>query len=415
MELSFGVSGLRLFLVMTKAEFVNIYSACVKLCVIQNIRGGTMKIVSIEPTPSPNTMKINLDKELPMGKSHNYKKDSADEAPEVVQKIFDIEGIKGVYHVADFLAVERNARFDWKAILPEVRKAFGQDSGDENEHKHEMNEHFGEIKVQVHMYKGVPVQIKLTDGTEEKRFALPEIFAKAALEVQGPDDNLVMVRRWKDFGVRYGDMDQIGAEMKEELMAAYPPERLGDLVTEAKSPGKHPKVKQRKRVSLAEFATPDWRIRYQLLEQIPDPTVEDLPLFEKALEDDKASVRRLATVYLGMIEDKAALPHLYKALKDKSVTVRRTAGDCLSDLGHPEAIEAMMEALQDDSKLVRWRAAMFLYDVGDERALPALKAAEQDAEFEVSLQVKLAVARIEHGEVAKGSVWKQMTEARKNE
>jgi HEAT repeat protein len=57
---------------------------------------------------------------------------------------------------------------------------------------------------------------------------------------------------------------------------------------------------------------------------------------------------------------------------------------------------------------------MFLYEVGDDKALPALKTAQQDPEFEVSLQVKLAIARIEHGEEAKGSVWKQMTEARKN-
>ena len=374
-----------------------------------------MRIISIEPTPSPNTMKINLDEELSMGKSYNYKKGSKDGAPEVVQKILEIEGVKGVYHVADFLAVERNPRFDWREILSQVRKAFGQDEGDENGRGEEMNEHFGEIKAQVHMYKGVPVQIKLTNGTEEKRYALPETFAKAALEVQGPNDNLVMVRRWKGFGVRYGEMDQIGAEMKEELLAAYPPERLEDLVSQAKNPEKQATIKQRKKLNLDEFSNPDWRKRYQLLEQMPDPTVNDLPLLEKALGDEKASIRRLATVYLGMIEDKTALPYLYRALKDKSVTVRRTAGDCLSDLGHPEAMEAMMEALQDDSKLVRWRAAMFLYEVGDEKALPALKAAEQDPEFEVGLQVKLAISRIEHGEEAKGSVWKQMTEARKNE
>ena len=44
------------------------------------------------------------------------------------------------------------------------------------------------------------------------------------------------------------------------------------------------------------------------------------------------SIRRLATVYLGMIEDKAVVPALTKALKDKSAAVRRTAGDCMSDL-----------------------------------------------------------------------------------
>jgi HEAT repeat protein len=116
-----------------------------------------------------------------------------------------------------------------------------------------------------------------------------------------------------------------------------------------------------------------------------------------------------------MIKNQAVLPFLYKALKDKTVTVRRTAGDCLSDLGFPEAEEEMMIALQDQSKLVRWRAAMFLYEVGDSKALPALKAAENDPEFEVSMQIKMAIERIEGGEEAKGSVWKQMTESRKTE
>lgn len=114
-----------------------------------------------------------------------------------------------------------------------------------------------------------------------------------------------------------------------------------------------------------------------------------------------------------MIETPAVLPLLYQALEDKTITVRRTAGDCLSDIGNPEAIPAMIKALKDPSKLVRWRAAMFLYEVGDESALPALKEAENDPEFEVSLQVKMAVERIEYGEEAKGSVWKQMTESRK--
>ena len=375
-----------------------------------------LKIKSIEPTPSPNTMKINLDKELPMGKSHNYKKDSMEGAPEIVQKVLEIEGVKGVYHVADFLAIERNAKYDWREILPFVRKAFGQDEGAESDGSgQKIDEHFGEVKAQVQIFKGIPTQIKLTDGSEEKRYGLPEMFAKAVFEIQDPNDNYILVRKWKDFGVRYGEMEQIGLEMQEEIMAAYPLERIQEIVNQEKNPDKESAIgKQRQKVTLDQFAHPDWRKRYQLLEQMPDPTVDDLPLLEKALGDEKASIRRLAAVYLGMIEDKKALPYLYRALKDKSVTVRRTAGDCLSDLGHPEAMEAMMEALKDSSKLVRWRAAMFLYEVGDDKALPALKTAQQDPEFEVSLQVKLAIARIEHGEEAKGSVWKQMTEARKN-
>lgn len=373
----------------------------------------SLKIKSIEPTPSPNTMKIILDEELPMGKSNNYKKDKTEGAPKVVLDILQVEGIKGVYHVADFLAVERNAKFDWKELLPQVRKAFGEEA-EESGGEAALNEHYGEVKVQVQMYKDIPMQIKLTDGTEEKRFGLPEAYVQAVRDVQQPDDNVVMSRKWKEFGVRYGDMSQVGQDILEELLAAYPESRLKSLIEQGKhgaAADSRPARTKRKLVP-ADLDSEDWRIRYQLMEQMEDPGVEDYPVLEKALEDEKASIRRLAAVYLGMIEDKSVLPYLYKALKDKSVTVRRTAGDCLSDLGFAEAEEAMMDALQDTSKLVRWRAAMFLYEEGTEKALPALKDAEEDPEFEVSMQIKMAIERIEQGEEAKGSVWKQMTEAR---
>jgi hypothetical protein len=377
-----------------------------------------MKIKAIEPTPSPNTMKIILDQELAMGKSHNYKKETAAQAPAVIQSILQIEGIKGVYHVADFLAVERNAKFDWKNLLPQVRQAFGETAELTTESQNNLNEHFGEIKVEVQMFKDIPLQVKLTDGATEKRYGMPEYFLKAREGAQLPDENYILLRRWDQQGVRYGEFDQIGQEVVEELMAAYPNERLEDLVSKAQtkeSATKQKPTRERKKGTLESLDNPDWQIRYQLLEQMDDPEVEDLPVLEKALTDEKPSIRRLATVYLGMIKDPAVLPLLYKALKDKTVTVRRTAGDCLSDLGFPEASEEMTKALQDSSKLVRWRAAMFLYEVGNEDSLPALKAAEDDPEFEVSMQIKMAIERIEGGESAKGSVWKQMTEARKSE
>lgn len=374
-----------------------------------------MKINAIEPTPSPNTMKVILNEELPMGKSNNYRKENREGAPKVIQDILEIEGVKGVYHVADFLAVERNAKYDWKDLLPQVRNAFGEDAETENESQSAVNDHFGEIKVFVQKYKNIPMQVKLTDGTEERRFGLPEAFMKALAAAQLEGDNVVLVRKWVEVGVRYGDFDQIGHDVVEELIAAYPESRLQLLIDQAINPNNKQEKQSRQllKLTLEDLDDPDWRDRYQKLEQMDDPELEDLPVLAKALEDEKASIRRLATVYLGMIEDQKVLPLLYKALKDKTVTVRRTAGDCLSDLGFKEAMPAMMEALKDTSKLVRWRAAMFLYEVGDQAAIPALKAAENDPEFEVSMQIKLAIERIEQGEEAKGSVWKQMTESRK--
>jgi len=374
-----------------------------------------VEIKSIEPTPSPNTMKIILNQELEAGIRNNYNKENMKEAPPKIQAILQIEGVKGVYHVADFLAVERNAKYDWKDILSRVRQVFGE-AKETNIEERKLIDDFGEVQVQVQFFKDIPLQVKLTDGTEEKRYGLPERFIEAMKKAQLEDDNYILLRKWVDQGVRYGDFDEIGHDIVEELNAAYPDERLNHLVNRARNPEYAKTVKRTKiKVTLDMLDDPDWKKRYQLLEQMPDPTLEDLPVLEKALEDEKASIRRLATVYLGMIEDVKVLPYLYKALKDKSVTVRRTAGDCLSDLGFKEAIPKMTEALKDDSKLVRWRAAMFLYEVGDETALPALKEAENDPEFEVALQVKMAIERIEGGSEAKGSVWKQMTEARKQQ
>ena len=376
-----------------------------------------LKIKSIEPTPSPNTMKINLTEEMPAGKSNNYKIDEVEHAPQLIKDLLKIEGIKGIYHVADFLAVERNAKYDWKEILIDIRRVFGEET-QESSQSAAIQEHYGEVNVLIQQFKGIPMQIKMNDGNSERRFALPDYFIKAIASVQNKDDNVVMQRKWKDYGVRYGDLEGIGQEVIEELVAAYPEERIHQLITTAQAvKGKNETVVKRPKIKLTSEIMDDesWERRYQALEQMEDPTVADIPILERALLDNKVSIRRLAVVYLGMVEDKLVLPGMYQALKDTSAAVRRTAGDCLSDLGFTEALEEMANALADKNKLVRWRAAMFLYELGDESVLPALKAAENDAEFEVALQVKMAIDRIENGEEARGSVWKQMTESRQTD
>ncbi|OXS80221.1 conserved virulence factor C family protein [Domibacillus enclensis] len=371
-----------------------------------------MNILKIEPTPSPNTMKVILDEELAAGKSTNYKPDNAEGAPDVIQALLKIDGVKGVYHVADFIALERNGRYDWQDILPNVRAAFGETDAEEKKAK--PLEHFGEVETFIQVYKGIPLQLKLASAEAEKRVALPDYCQEAFAELTAAGDNYILERKWQEFGIRYGELDDLAPELLEEVLAAYPKERIDRIVEAAKAGGplvqhKEHGVKPEKSAWLAQT---DWRTRYQQLEQMPDPDVSDIPLLEAALQDEKAAIRRLAVVYAGMIEDERILPVLFKAMEDSAVTVRRTAGDCMSDLGFPEAAGMMIKALQDRSKIVRWRAAMFLYEMGDEQSLPALREAADDPEFEVKMQVMMAIERIEGGEEAKGSVWKQMTEAR---
>jgi hypothetical protein len=376
-----------------------------------------MKIVSIEPTPSPNSMKINLNETLPDGETHNYKKgDDLNDAPDFIQQLFEVEGVKGLYHVTDFIALERNARVSWEDLLPEVRQVFGSEvtNDDAGQSKAEPDEHFGEVRVFVQMFRGLPMQVKLEEGEEETRVSLPERFMEAAMKAAPASPNMIMERKWVEQNPRYGDVEEIGEQVKEEISASYDNKRLESLVKQAfDQDSDYAEPEQEKsKVTLETLDHDDWKVRYAALDRM-DPTAEDYRVLDKALDDEKASIRRLATAYLGMIEEIETLPYLYKALHDKSVTVRRTAGDCISDLGFKEAMPKMMESLNDSNKLVRWRAAMFLYELGDESALPALKEAADDPEFEVRMQINMAIERIEGGEEAKGSVWNQMTQATK--
>ena len=370
-----------------------------------------MKIITIEPTPSPNSMKIVVDTELPFGKSFNFTKDNQHEATGVAAAILAIDGVKGVYHVADFFAVERNAKYAWEGILSSIRQTLGEDVSAVEEQQ-VADEFYGEVYVHVQFYKQIPLQVKAFDNQREHRVGVGERFIDAFNQIneKATDENYIFQRKWIDYGVRYGELEEIAETVKQEINVTYSAERLAEIVAAINETVKVENTKK-VRVSVEQFKNATWEKRFQLLDQMADPEVNDLPLLGLALEDEQMSIRRLATVYLGMIEDIAVVPYLEKALKDKSAAVRRTAGDCMSDLGFVEFEDAMQQALQDKNKLVRWRAAMYLYEVGTEKSLDALKAVEEDKEFEVKLQVKMALARIEQGEEAKGSVWKQMTES----
>ncbi|MEC5425534.1 conserved virulence factor C family protein [Virgibacillus sp. C22-A2] len=375
-----------------------------------------MKIISIEPTPSPYSMKINVDEQLADGQTENYKlDDDLSDAPDYIKSLFNINGVKGLYRVIDFIALERNPRVAWEDILPKVRNALGSTEGSPDEPAVETSgtdDSFGEVKVSIQLFRNIPMQVKLQDGEDEERFGLPERFMNAAMEASAASDNYLMERKWVEQNPRYGDIGEIGQDVVQEIDATYDSKRVAELVKLAFTNEPSQEQPLRKKVTLEMLDQPNWKDRYAALDRM-DPMIDDLPVLDKALDDGKASIRRLATAYLGMIEETEVLPYLYKALKDKAINVRRTAGDCLSDLGFKEAIPEMINTLEDKSRIVRWRAAMFLYEVGDETAIPALQQAMEDPEFEVRMQVKMALARIEGGEQAKGSIWHQMTQAAK--
>ncbi len=277
--------------------------------------------------------------------------------------------------------------------------------------KRELSEHFGEAEVLVQFFRGIPMQIRVKSGMEEERLALSQRFTDAVMEVAAT--TMIKERKLKDYGVRYGELKDIAKEVEQELEAAFPEERLKQVVAQAIAHGASSEEFEEQRRELTDeelkeaMNSSDWRVRYAALDGMT-PAEKHLPLLRQALHDEKMQTRRLAVVYLGDIRTPEAMELLYEALKDSSPTVRRTAGDTLSDIGDPAATPAMQALLKDTSKIVRWRAARFLYEVGTEDARDALKEAVDDPEFEVSLQARMALERIESGEQAAGTVWQQM-------
>ncbi|WP_028590295.1 virulence factor [Paenibacillus massiliensis] len=376
-----------------------------------------MKVTSIEPTPSPNTMMLHLDERLEDGIRKTYTLDNERSAPPFIRRMLRIEGVKSVFHTADFVALDRKGSADWSTVLSEVREQFGEDGleADWELPEEGAGEHYGEAQVFVQFFRAVPMQIRVKAGQQEERISLSERFVQAVTEIASA--TLIKERKLSDYGVRYGELPDIAREVEQELEAAYPQERLRKLIEQAiaHSIDGGEFVEQRRSYTDAELQEAmqqaDWRVRYAALDAL-EPEPQHLPLLRQALSDDKMQLRRLAVVYLGDLKTPEAMELLYQALKDSSAAVRRTAGDTLSDIGDAAATPAMIEALSDSSKLVRWRAARFLYEVGTEDSREALEQAAQDPEFEVSLQARMALERIESGEQAAGTVWQQM--ARRN-
>jgi len=378
-----------------------------------------MKVVSIEPTPSPHSMKINVTIKLSDGEAYNFKQgEDLSDAPDYIQRLFEIKGIINIYRVVDFITVARHPRTPWEEILPAIRETLGTEEPShmidtQTEDPQSADPSFGEVRVFIQMFRGIPMQVKLEDGDTEERFGLPELFTNAILEASPASPNIIWERKWIENHVRYGVVNDIGQEVVEELSASYDKERLDQLVKHAfqeEDSGDIQEIEAKNKITLETLDHSDWKVRYAALDRL-NPTVKDLLVLDKALDDERSSIRRLATAYLGMVEEPEVLPFLYKALQDKAANVRRTAGDCLSDLGFKEAQPKMIATLTDENRIVRWRAAMFLYEIGDETAIPALQEASEDPEFEVRMQIKMALDRIQDGEAAKGSIWHQMIKA----
>lgn len=378
-----------------------------------------MKLLSIETTPNPNSMKLNLDETLAKGVAITYTHENRGDCPAYIEKILAIPGVSSVFRVEDFMALQRKPNAGWEHILFQARAILESASYNAKpEPKETSDNKWREVTVAVQYFRDLPMLVKVSSGSETTRLPLPERFGKAIERAMGASENMLMERKWKDEGLRYGDLRDVGETVVREISAVYDEKKLNELVEKAYHPDLHEKVEangEELGELIRAFESPKWEERFAALKQLGRNETaridsQALSLIIEATKDAKMSIRRLAVVLLGLIKTPEVLAPLCEALKDEAVGVRRSAGDALTDLGDARAIGPMVETLKDPNKLVRWRASRFLYELGDESVLPALREAQDDGEFEVAMQIRQAIERIESGKVGQGSVWRQMTQ-----
>lgn len=378
-----------------------------------------MKLLSIETTPNPNSMKLNLDETLAKGVAITYTHENRGDCPAYIEKILAIPGVSSVFRVEDFMAIQRKPTAGWENILSHARAVLEYPSLNNAKEQEETSDNkWREVTVAVQYFRDLPMLVKVSSGSETTRLPLPERFGKAIEQAMGASENMLMERKWKDEGLRYGDLRDVGEAVVREISAVYDEKKLKELVERAYQPDLHEKVEangEELGELIQAFESPKWEERFAALKELGRNETaridsQVLSLIIRATKDPKMSIRRLAVVLLGLIKTPEVLPPLCEALKDEAVGVRRSAGDALTDLGDPRAIGPMVETLKDPNKLVRWRASRFLYELGDESVLPALREAQDDGEFEVAMQIRQAIERIESGKVGQGSVWRQMTQ-----
>lgn len=95
-----------------------------------------MEIIRIEPTPSPNTMKITVSEEKEDMKSATYRK-ASDEAPEFINRVLELEDVTSVFHAMNFISVDKSPKADWETLIPEIENTFNAENTDSDVKKNQ--------------------------------------------------------------------------------------------------------------------------------------------------------------------------------------------------------------------------------------------------------------------------------------
>jgi len=389
-----------------------------------------MQLLSIETTPSPSCIKLNLNEFISAKALTLQQGVDQTDAPAFAQKLLAIEAVQSVFLFKDFITLTRKGNANWQPILAQAAQIVGvaEDADPKlldrvsqpqeaafSSTNAQQTSNLSHIEVAVQKFRGIPVQVRAiaADG-QQARVALPERFNQALQRaVSATRANYVAERHWEPYHSPVGSPDEVAQLVAEEIASLINEDELAQIEAAASGKSEFKPIDKTslQQALLADLQHPNWKHRLKALQQL-EVTPETFSQVVVALDDEQSTIRRWAAALVGGSGMAAAVEPLCRVvLTDSSAIVRRTAGDALSDLGDIKAMSTMCQALADPSKLVRWRAARFLNEMGDRSAVAALhRGIEREVEFDVRIEMMAALERIEGGGETQVPMWQRITQ-----
>src|SRR5260370_2960437 len=189
-------------------------------------------------------MKLNLDERLAKGVAITYTNENRGDCPASIEKILAIPGVSSVFRVEDFMAIQRKPTAGWEGILSQARVVleYASLNSAKPEAEETSDQTWREVMISVQYFRDLPMLVKVSSGSETTRLPLPERFGQAIERATGASENMLMERKWRDEGSRYGELRDVGEAVALEMSAVYDDKKLKELVEKAYPPDLHERV-----------------------------------------------------------------------------------------------------------------------------------------------------------------------------
>lgn len=212
---------------------------------VNPFKDEAMQLRSIETTPSPNCIKLNLNQVISAKALTLQKGVDQTNAPTFDQLLLAIESVQSVFLVNDFITLTRKGNADWQPILAEAAHIIGvaQDAdatllaqvsqpqrttASANPSRLQPTSSLGHGEVAVQMFRGIPVQVRATGANgQQARVGLPERFNQALQRaIHATEANYVSERRWEPYQSPAGSPDEVAQLVADEIASLIDKDEL---------------------------------------------------------------------------------------------------------------------------------------------------------------------------------------------